>query len=365
VLKAGPRVRASFADQLIAEAELVADAGLGERLTGFDTVYFGGGTPSILPVEELARIVGQAGRRLGVREDAWICLEANPEDVTAESLRAWRALGVRMLSLGVQSFDDGELRFLGRRHTAAQAVRAVEMAREAGFETVSVDLIFALPGQSEAAWRRNLEQAVALAPDHLSCYELTVHEGTPFERLRRRGELVEEDDEARAERFLFTHRYLADAGYPGYEVSNFARTPEHRSRHNRKYWDHTPYLGLGPSAHSFDGERRRWWNERKLADYRRLLAAGAAPRVGEETLSRDELALEALLLGLRTVAGLERVRFAARFGADPASAVPVAELASRGLMVVDGDRLRPTLDGLVIADSLAVAIADALPAGVS
>jgi putative oxygen-independent coproporphyrinogen III oxidase len=352
VTTGGRRRRAEFTESLIAEAGMWS----GEPFF-FDTVYFGGGTPSALEADDLARIVEALRASLSIDPEAWIFLEANPEDVTPESLGAWRRLGVRTLSLGIQSFDADNLAFLGRRHTSEEARRSVLLAREAGFDTVSVDLIYGLPDQDEAAWQRDLEAAVALAPDHLSCYQLTVHEGTPFGRLAEKGQLAELPEPAQADLFLLTHTLLADAGWPGYEVSNFARAPEHRSRHNRKYWDHTPYLGLGPSAHSFSGGAgaRRWWNERQLGEWQARVARGERPVAGEEELEAGQLALEELMLGFRTYAGVDLERIRTRYGIDllPRNAAFVAQLAADSRVTVEGSRIVPTLAGLAIADSLA------------
>jgi oxygen-independent coproporphyrinogen-3 oxidase len=360
VAKASAARRERFPELLLAEMGLAA-AGASppapraeEPWRAADTVYLGGGTPSILSLPALAAILDGARELLGCHVQAWVFLEANPEDVTAESAAGWRHLGARTLSLGIQSFDAGELAFLGRRHSPQEGRRAVEVAREAGFHTVSLDLIYGLPGQGLAAWRRNLEEAVAIAPDHLSCYELTVHEGTPFGRRRARGLLPELPLGDRADLFAFTHAFLADAGYLGYEVSNFARDLEHRSRHNEKYWDHTPYLGLGPGAHSFDGRRRRW-NERKLDPYRRRLLAGELPIAGEEVLSREQLALEALMLRLRTAEGIDLAHFRERYGVDllAVNSALVERLAREGLLAVEAGRLAPSLSGLAVADALA------------
>jgi len=345
--------RAGFTRHLAVEAALWA----GEPFA-FDTLYLGGGTPSALLPEELALVLDAARGALAVAPDAWIFLEANPEDVTVASLAAWRELGVRTLSLGVQSLDAGSLAFLGRRHGPDEARRAVALAREAGFDTVSIDLIYGLPEQDRAAWRADLAAAVALGPDHLSCYQLTVHEGTPFDRRRARGELAELPDDGQAELFHLTHAFLADAGYPAYEVSSFARGPEHRSRHNRKYWDHTPYLGLGPSAHSFSARGaggRRWWNERRLPDYEARVAAGERPVAGQEDLFPADLALEALMLGLRTAAGIDLAAFRARYGTDLAgeNGPWIERMVAEGFLRADDGRLIPTLRGLAVADSLA------------
>ena len=249
VLKAGVPARKRFVEHLAAEVPLAAREWSDPR--PFDTVYFGGGTPSLLPPEDLERVLGACRSQLALATPApWTFLEANPEDVTPDACAAWRGLGVRTLSLGVQSFSDEALRFLGRRHSATQARAAVETAQAAGFDTVSVDLIFGLPGQTPEAWQRDLATAVVLGPGHLSCYQLTIHPRTRFGVAARRGQLSELSEEEQAVLFELTHRFLADAGYSAYEASNFARSRDHESRHNRKYWDHTPYLGLGPSAHS-------------------------------------------------------------------------------------------------------------------
>ncbi len=327
----------------------------------FDTLYFGGGTPSYLAAEELTGLVDAIRERLPLRAAPRIYLEVNPEDVTPEATRAWRALGVGTVSLGVQSFAADELAFLGRHHGPEVARRAVELCCEAGFATVSVDLIYGLPGQALPALQRNLETAVALAPDHLSCYQLTVHEATPFGKRRQRGELAELAEPAQADHFELVHSFLADHGYPAYEVSNFTRGPEHQSLHNRKYWDHTPYLGLGPSAHSFDGQAR-WWNERKPGPYQLRLGAGERPIAGREELTAEELALEALMLGLRTTDGLALGRFQARYGYDleAVNEPRLAALAAAGRLerrTVGGEVWwAPTRRGLAVADGIAASL---------
>jgi coproporphyrinogen III oxidase-like Fe-S oxidoreductase len=362
-------------DGLIAEIGLWQEEAAGWG--SFDTLYLGGGTPSALAPRDLTRLLAALRHSLPLAADAWIGMEANPEDVTAGSLAAWRGLGVAMLSLGVQSFDAATLRFLGRRHGPAEARRAVEMSLAAGFATVSIDLIYgegggnvdrtwgmdndetasALEATGNAALkrlRRDLEQAAALEPQHLSCYQLTLHEGTPFGFRAARGEMSELPEAAQAQLFHLTHSLLAARGYDGYEVSNFARGPAHQSRHNRKYWDHTPYLGLGPSAHSFDG-RRRWWNERKLHAWEARLAAGERPVTGSETLTAADLALEEVMLALRTAAGIDLAGFRRRHGFDLAARNRhlIASLVAGGRLAERNGRLAPTLAGLAVADSLA------------
>jgi oxygen-independent coproporphyrinogen-3 oxidase len=350
----GPERRERFVGSLRREAELWGEHWRHDL--PFDTVYLGGGTPSALRPEQLGAILETLRRSFPIDPEVRITLEANPEDVTPAAVAAWRRLGVTTLSLGVQSFDAEALRFLGRAHAPAQAIAAVETASAGGFETVSLDLIFGLPGRSDERWRADLRQATELRPQHVSCYELTIHEGTPFGARKQRGELVEAPEGRRADLFMLTHEALAGAGYEAYEVSNFAAAPQHRSRHNRKYWEHAPYLGIGPSSHSFDGVARRWWNHRRLSDWQRALRSQPLPIAGTETLKPADLVLEALALGLRTSAGIDLEALHRRHGIDlmTANSTRVAALEGAGLLTVyPPARLVPTFRGLAVADALA------------
>lgn len=366
VVHSSSAARRPFVSRLVSELALAAPGWRDPR--PFDTVYFGGGTPSQLAPEELARVLDACRALLGLATPSpWVFLEANPEDVTRTACADWRALGVRTLSLGVQSFSDETLRFLGRRHSGREAREAVETALAAGFDTVSIDLIFGQRGQAPRDWRLELATAVSLEPQHVSCYQLTIHPRTRFGQQARHGRLSELPEAEQAALFELAHRFLADAGWPAYEVSNFARGPAHQSRHNRKYWDHTPYLGLGPSAHSLAAAHagspaRRWWNERGTPRWERRVAAGELPIEGQELLGPKQLAEETLLLGLRTTAGIDLDGFAARYGIDllTANESLVARLADEGRILVSADplgvrRLVPTLAGLAVADGLAAA----------
>ncbi len=339
----------------------------------FDTIYLGGGTPSSLSPEVLEEILAALHGSLPIAPEVDVTLEANPEDVNTGNLRSWQRLGITTLSLGIQSFDPDALSFLGRSHTPEKAGAALRGALESSFETVSLDLIFALPGQSPMRWEADLRRAIEYGPDHISCYELTVHEGTRFARLKERGELVELAEDDKAELFLLTHRLMAENGYHAYEVSSFARGPNHRSRHNRKYWDHTAYLGFGPSAHSFDGVSRRWWNERRLpaweAGLQRVPGAssglgtgasgrfGQSPIAGSEILAPADLVLESLALGLRTTEGVDLERLRDLYGIDVEgeNGALVASLRRDDLLVdtSPASLLVPTLRGLAVADALA------------
>lgn len=359
--------RERWLESLLAEIALWSP-GAGDRPAAFeepfDTVYLGGGTPSVLSGSDLERILGSLGDAFIFSPGCRLFLEANPEDITPAYLSTLRGLGVETLSLGVQSFDPAALKFLGRRHTPEDAARAVSLAREAGFSTVSLDLIFGLPesvGEHLTSLRRSLAETVRLAPDHVSAYQLTFHQGTPFGRALARGRLAELPEPLQGDAFDLLHDELGAAGYRAYEVSNFARRPEHRSRHNTKYWRHVPYLGLGPSAHSFDGARR-WWNLRDWPAWADEIAAGRRPVAGEETLSDAELATEAVLLGLRTVDGLDLGAFRERFGVDllAENRVVLAELFGEGVLEVVEGRLRPTRSGLAVADGVAGVLASSL-----
>ncbi len=320
----------------------------------FDTVYFGGGTPSALDLRQLEAIRRRLEAAFDIDAQAEWTIEANPEDAVPELLKGWRELGFDRISLGLQALDDEALRFLGRRHNAEEARASVERARAAGFRSVSIDLIYSLPGFDAGWWRRTIEEAAALGPDHLACYELTIHEGTPFGRWRDAGRLRETGEDERAANFVATHRRLEELGYRGYEISNFASGEEHRSRHNRKYWSHAPYLGLGPSAHSFAG-RSRWWNVAPWKRWSDAVESGEAPVAGREELTDGQLLLEAVMMGLRQRSGIDCAPLERRFGHDPA--VPNGEQIEAwqkaGWIEIRGRRLEPTLEGMARADRLA------------
>ncbi|MEP6571941.1 MAG: radical SAM family heme chaperone HemW [Gemmatimonadota bacterium] len=266
-----------------------------------ETIYFGGGTPSLLDAFELGRILERIRHDRNVAADAEITLEANPDDVTVERVTGWRRAGVNRISLGSQSFDPGVLLWMHRTHDAPGIGTAVSTLRAAGFENISLDLIFGLPASLGRDWSKDLDAALALEPAHLSLYGLTVEEHTPLAHWMDRRQVLPVADERYADEFLAAHHRLSSAGFEHYEVSNFGHPGRH-SRHNCAYWSRAPYLGLGPSAHSRLGDRR-WWNTREWAAYERMIARGDDPTEGSEVLTPEALRLEDLYLGLRTVAG--------------------------------------------------------------
>ena len=312
----------------------------------FATLYLGGGTPSILSWGDFARLMDLLRKAFAFTPEAEITLEVNPEDATAAKLAFWQDFGINRLSLGAQSLDDAHLAFLGRRHNARRARQALAACRKAGFTNLGVDLMYALPGQTQDVWTKTLTEVLEYAPEHLSCYQLTVEPGTPLAERLAQGQFHPAGEYAQADFFLFTSRFLAANGYLHYEISNFARGEALISRHNSAYWRHLPFLGLGPGAHSFDG-RRRWWNHRSLADYCHAASQGAPPLAGEEILTGEQMRLETLMLGLRTHHGIPLNLISSAEGA-----AQLQRLIDEGLLIIDGGRAIPTLSGWLVADRL-------------
>jgi oxygen-independent coproporphyrinogen III oxidase len=268
-----------------------------------DTIYFGGGTPSLLTPRQLERILDVVSARFAISKGAEIMMEMNPGTLSLEVLRSFRSLGVNRASFGAQTFADAELAKLGRSHNVAETLQTFHDLRAAGFENVSFDLIAGLPGQSLDRWRRNIDEALRLRPEHLSFYLLEVHEGTPLADHIKQGKQPQPDDELAAEMYEVMLDESSKAGYEHYEISNLC-LPGFESRHNTKYWTGQPYFGFGCSAHAYDGELRRWANERDIVAYLELIAAGKSPVVQTWELSERERQSEALFLGLRMMKGV-------------------------------------------------------------
>jgi oxygen-independent coproporphyrinogen-3 oxidase len=313
-----------------------------------ETIYFGGGTPSLLSPDQLARILAAVRHDRPVVPGAEITLEANPDDVTLERAAAWKSAGVTRVSLGVQSFDPAILAWMHRTHTAAQVPEAVARLREAGISDLSLDLIFGLPSALGRDWHSDLARALALAPQHLSVYGLTVEEHTPLERWVAHGRWSPAHEEAYATEFLEADRTITAAGFEHYEVSNYAR-PGYRARHNSAYWRRAPFIGLGPSSHSaWAGERQ--WNIREWASYERAMAGTGGAIAGQERLDADAVELEGLYLGLRTSGGLERSRLPPRV---------VEQWVARGWATQSpaDHRVRLTPEGWLRMDALVTQVA--------
>ncbi|MDP2853622.1 MAG: radical SAM family heme chaperone HemW [Smithellaceae bacterium] len=321
----------------------------------FDTIYLGGGTPSLLSVQQIDDILKAVNNNFNIEQHSEITIEVNPGDVSLEYLQQLRKLGINRLNIGIQSFDDPVLKFLGRRHTSKEAVFAFDAARKAGFDNIGIDLIYGLSGQDIDVWKQTLKETLSFFPEHLSCYQLSLDEKTPlYKQYKKEGLKLTVENEA-LDFFMTTSQILTDAGYIHYEVSNFARTDSLKSRHNMKYWRHTPYLGLGPAAHSFL-DCKRWWNKAAVKPYLKDISEGKKPVEKSEQLSTKQLALEALFLGMRTKDGINFELYKKRYGSDLlADKRPIIdELIKNNLIELKNDSLCPTLAGMAVADSLAL-----------
>jgi putative oxygen-independent coproporphyrinogen III oxidase len=310
-----------------------------------NTVYLGGGTPSTLGADGVQRLLEIIGSFAHIASEAEITIEANPDDVTPATIEAWAASGVNRLSLGAQTFDDAVLAWMHRTHSARQINEAVLAARSGGIANISLDLIFAMPPEIQRSWTRDLDDALALSPEHVSLYGLTIEPATPLHRWVSAGQFSSAGEDRYADEFLEAHERMTAAGFFHYEVSNFAKRAR-ESRHNSAYWSGAPYVGIGPSAHSFDGARRRW-NIKPYADWLATLRRGDAAIAGEEVLDDESATSERIYLGLRTGAG---------YRAGAADRAAAERWARAGWAVIDGDLVRLNVEGWLRLDSLAAGL---------
>jgi len=348
--------RDAFIEALQREIELAPDPG------PTDTLYFGGGTPSLLDPDQVGAIISAAQARFSFLPDVEITLETNPGTVDQQTLTDFKAAGVNRLNLGIQSFDDRQLAFLGRVHTADEAVQSIEAARATGFKNLGLDIIYGLPGQTNDDLVREVEKAVAFKPEHLSSYMLTYEKGTPLDKDRELGQVVPLPEKKSAELFLEIRKLLAASGYIQYEISNFALAEQYFSRHNRKYWNFAPYIGLGPAAHSFL-EPVRYWNHRELSTYLAALEKGQLPVRAKESLTPGQQMIEAVYLGLRQTRGISIPDFNYRFGIDFLEFFQ-AVLSDPGLddlLEKEDERCRLTPEGMVVIDTVVSRFVDVIP----
>lgn len=318
-----------------------------------DTIYFGGGTPSLLTPSQLEVILACVYDCFKIDPQSEITLEINPGSVNEEKLRAFRSLGVNRASFGAQTFDDAELAKLGRSHTTADTLKTFADLRSVGFENVSFDLIAGLPGQTLDGWQRNIKQALELGPEHLSFYLLEVHSGTPLAEHIRRGIQPEPDDDLAGVMYQWMLEQAAQAGYEHYEISNLCR-PGFHSRHNTKYWTADAYYGFGCSAHSYDGAARRWSNHRDVLKYVSVVEAGESPIVDEQQLSQTDVRAEAVFLGMRLMQGVDMRRYRESFGVDlrDEHAEDLDRFCKAGLVELDGDLIRLTRTGALLSNEV-------------
>lgn len=320
-----------------------------------DSVYFGGGTPSLLHPNQIGRLLEEVSGHFGIRADAEITLEANPGTIDHICLTALHDAGINRISLGIQSFDDHFLECLGRIHTSKQSRQAFRDAREAGFDNVSIDLIHSLPGQSLDQWRSDLQQSLMLDPEHISIYGLTLEEGTPFACTYSANSPELPDEDLSADMFELADEVLSAAGFEHYEIANYARPGRH-SRHNSGYWKRDGYLGLGVAAHSFlrEGNGIRFNNPGTLEEYRRAVTAGQLSRINELKLTQDDAMEEYLFLGLRLAAGVNLHDFEREFGRSVSSVYGSAadDLVTAGLLVKKDNILALTLRGMLLSNQV-------------
>ena len=334
--------RASYADTAIKE---IVSAGRAAGRRQVETVFFGGGTPTQLPSADLVRILTAIDDVFGLADGVEVTTEANPDSVTPESLATLRRGGFTRISFGVQSAVPHVLATLERTHDPAGVPQAVRWAREAGFEQLSVDLIYGTPGESMDDWRTSVEQAIALEPDHVSAYALIVEDGTAFARKVRRGEVVMPDDDETADKYLLADDLLTAAGLGWYELSNWARDDAAQCRHNVLYWRSDDWWGVGPGAHSHVAGQR-WWNVKHPAAYAQRLAAGDSPRHDGEVIDAATAQVEQIMLQTRLRSGLDLSTLA------PAARDEVDDLLARSLVTVHGGHLVLTRTGRLLADAV-------------
>lgn len=318
-----------------------------------DSIYFGGGTPSILPLESLESVLEAIHIHFSVAPDAEITLEANPDDIHVPTLKAWKALGVNRLSIGIQSFWDDELSFMNRAHSGEEAIRAVDRARAAGFEDLTIDLIYGIPISDTARWVQNLEQALVFQVPHISAYCLTIEPGTAFGNWAKKGKLQEAPDEVASEQFLIAVDTLEAAGYEHYEISNYA-LPGRKAKHNSAYWAGVPYLGIGPAAHSFNGENRQWnlaHNMKYIKSVQSHPATAAIPDwVDTEILSAADKHNEYVMTRLRTSGGIVPEELSAAYRQNFIDAVQL--FVKQGYIINTGGAYKLSRTGKLMADAI-------------
>ncbi|MBV6643902.1 MAG: radical SAM family heme chaperone HemW [Cyclobacteriaceae bacterium] len=337
------------AKSLVKEISLKAD-----RLPAdLDTIYLGGGTPSILDPLAIANILETISSSTRLSPNAEITIEVNPDDITAEGLTAYQDMGINRLSIGVQSFDESRLKYVNRAHNVAEALSSIELAKLAGFNNFSIDLIYAIPPEEMSYWKRDLQTVMELEIPHISLYGLTIEEKTVFGRWQRAKKLAEVSEEMSERQYRLAIDWLTQKGYRHYEVSNFA-LPGHESKHNGAYWRQKPYVGIGPGAHSYNGENR-WANVRSNQRYIDSINQGTIPEEVEQ-LSATQLTNEYILTRLRTFEGIDlndlTIKYQVNLIADKGSDIEV--FLGEGLLARKDDRLVLTQDGLMLADEIAL-----------
>jgi oxygen-independent coproporphyrinogen III oxidase len=342
------RYKGQLVNALATEAEREKEYLGGETL---NTIYFGGGTPSILETAELELLLTAIAKNYSMAHGIEITLEANPDDISLDKLRAWKDLGINRLSIGVQSFFEEELKWMNRAHHAEQAIRNLQLARKE-FDNITIDLIYGSPLLTDEMWKQNVERATEMDIPHLSCYALTVEEKTPLHKLINTSKVANVDDDKQARQFLLLMEWLREKGYEHYEVSNFAK-PGLRSRHNSSYWKGEKYLGLGPSAHSYNGNERRW-NLPNNNIYMKSINEGKWQRE-VELLTTTQKLNEFVMISLRTMEGIDLQKLQEQFGVDERARIEreVDKFVKHELAQYDQSCIQLTDKGMLRADGIA------------
>jgi len=341
----------TFTNALLDEIRLTAYSLKTKEI--FDTIYIGGGTPSLLKPDQISSILETLSDNLTIDDNCEITCEINPGTLDAGELKELLALGINRISIGVQSFNHDELIKLERIHSVDESVNAISDCREVGFENINLDLIFAIPDQTLSKWNYTLKKALSFLPEHMSVYNLTYEQGTPFYRKMMDGQIVRADEQKEISFYTKAHSLLNESGYIHYEVSNYARTESDFSRHNYKYWQHIPYLGFGPSAHSF-WENSRWANINSVHEYITKIRKAETPHVFNEKLEKHQLMSEHILLALRTYQGLSLIDFENLFGMNFLNkfARETEKLIENKLAIVQEEYFRLTDRGILVCDEI-------------
>lgn len=319
----------------------------------FDTIYIGGGTPSVLKSKEIGQIIETAFKLFKIAPGPEITIEVNPKTISPGSLKCFKQTGINRINIGVQSFADDNLKFLGRIHSAKEAKTAIRWAQNAGFENLGFDLIYGIPGQTKRSWLMDLKTAMQFEPEHISCYMLTYEPKTPIYNHMKTGCFSPMPDFLAGSLFELTFNFLENRGYIHYEISNFSRYEDKKSRHNIKYWSNAPYIGFGPSAHSFNLTERSW-NVRSVPDYIKNIESGLLPVEDEEALSREQQIIEAVLLGLRQRDGINIKNFNMKFDVifEEIFKETISDLMEKSLIILNDNRCGLTKKGVVLLDSI-------------
>ncbi len=341
----------NFLQSLLCEIELQTEF----HHQKIETIFFGGGTPSLLSPAQLEIIFNHIAKYFLVDDAAEITVECNPGTVDEEKLRAYHSLGINRLSFGVQSFYEDDLQFLSRIHTVQEAKHAIHLAHRVGFENVNLDLIFSLPNQTIEKWEQNLLQSVLLEPTHISAYSLIIEPNTPLQRMVETKQISVPPNERDADMYEFTMNFLEIHGYEQYEISNYGK-PDYHCRHNKNYWNHTNYISFGPSAHSFwqKGEMKRWWNIANISTYNQKLAEHQLPLAGNETLTKQQLFEETIMLGLRSE-GIDVAFVEKHFGHNVVNDITAIaqQYFPAEFFIFGKDKIRLTKKGYLLCEEIA------------